>query len=99
MKISVKVPALGESVTEATIGRWLKQNGDVVQLDEPICAVESDKATLDVTAEQAGQLHILISEGETVAVGTVVAEIDTDAAPAKEARPTVPESSPVASPK
>ncbi len=74
-KISIKVPALGESVTEVTIGSWLKSDGDFVEADEPICEIESEKATLELPAEKAGIIKILFPEGQTVKVGEVIAEI------------------------
>ncbi len=79
MKFEVKLPELGESISEATIGKWLKDSGDLVALDEPLCEIESEKATVELPAEKAGRLKILVEEGKTVAIGDVVAEIDTDA--------------------
>ncbi len=81
MSLDVKIPSLGESVTEATIGAWVKENGDAVEMDEVICEVESDKASVELRAEEAGTLEILVEEGETVAVGDTIARIDTDAKP------------------
>lgn len=77
--IDVKVPSPGESITEVEIATWLKQTGDYVELDEDICEVDSDKATLGLPAEQAGSIEILVEEGETVKVGDVIAKIDTSA--------------------
>src|SRR5690606_31636184 len=74
--IEVKVPSVGESISEVTIASWLKKDGDVVKLDEAICSIESDKATLEISAPKAGKLKILVKEGETVAIGTKVAEVD-----------------------
>ncbi len=74
--VDVKVPSVGESISEVTIASWLKKDGDVVKLDEAICSIESDKATLEISAPKAGKLKILIKEGETVSIGTKVAEID-----------------------
>jgi 2-oxoglutarate dehydrogenase E2 component (dihydrolipoamide succinyltransferase) len=90
--IQVKVPSPGESVTEGRIAQWLKADGSTVQVDEPLFELESDKASLTVAAEAAGILRILIPEGEVVAVGSVVAEIDpaaVAAAPAA-AKPSGP---------
>jgi 2-oxoglutarate dehydrogenase E2 component (dihydrolipoamide succinyltransferase) len=93
--VDVKVPAVGESITEVTIAAWLKADGDMVKMDEPILSIESDKATLEVAAPQAGKLKILIKEGETVAIGAKVATVDpsqtqgaapSKAAPAAEAK-------------
>jgi 2-oxoglutarate dehydrogenase E2 component (dihydrolipoamide succinyltransferase) len=82
MALSLKVPALGESVSEATLGTWKRAEGDYVQADEPLVEVESEKATLEVGAPGAGILkRILRKAGETVAVGEVIAEIDQTAKP------------------
>lgn len=75
--IEIKVPQVGESITEVTLSQWLKQDGDIVALDEPICEIESDKATLEVVAEQAGKLIHVVAEGEDVGIGVVIAKIDT----------------------
>ncbi len=78
--VSLKVPALGESITEATIGLWKKNEGDVVTLDEPLVEVESEKATVEVPSPGAGVLRRIVRKsGETVAVGEVIAEIETGA--------------------
>ena len=74
--VDVKVPSVGESISEVTIASWLKKDGDIVKLDEAICSIESDKATLEISAPKAGKLKILVKEGETVAIGTKVAEVD-----------------------
>jgi 2-oxoglutarate dehydrogenase E2 component (dihydrolipoamide succinyltransferase) len=85
----MKVPSPGESITEVQIARWLKKDGDQVEKDEEICEIDSDKATLTLNAEAAGQLRILVREGETVAVGNVVCSIDTSVkAPAAGPKPT-----------
>jgi 2-oxoglutarate dehydrogenase E2 component (dihydrolipoamide succinyltransferase) len=90
MALELKIPSVGESVTEVTISQWLKQDGDYVEMDEAVAELESEKATVELNAEKAGALKILVAEGEDVAVGSVVASIDTDAkkpastAPAKE---------------
>jgi 2-oxoglutarate dehydrogenase E2 component (dihydrolipoamide succinyltransferase) len=75
--IEMKVPSPGESITEVTISRWLKKDGEYVEKDEELCEIESDKATLTINAEEAGQLKTLVGEGETVKVGSVVCTIDT----------------------
>jgi len=77
MIIEIKVPSPGESITEVQVARWLKNDGDFVQDGEEIAEIDSDKATLSLTAEQQGALKILVREGETVTVGTVVATVDT----------------------
>src|SRR3954452_5131832 len=84
MSLSLKVPALGESVREATLGTWKRGEGDRVEADEPLVEVESEKATLEVPSPGAGVLkRILRKAGETVAVGEVIAEIDQMAAGAQ----------------
>ncbi|MDX1627119.1 MAG: 2-oxoglutarate dehydrogenase complex dihydrolipoyllysine-residue succinyltransferase [Fulvivirga sp.] len=79
MSQEIKVPEVGESVTEVTIANWLKEDGDYVEQDEIIAELESDKATFELPAEVAGALKIKVEEGETVDVGAVIGEIDTDA--------------------
>lgn len=78
MKIDIKVPAVGESITEATIGSWLKKSGDFVKRDEVILTLETDKASVEVVAENEGQLTSTVASGQTVQVGTVIGSIDTD---------------------
>jgi 2-oxoglutarate dehydrogenase E2 component (dihydrolipoamide succinyltransferase) len=81
MSLSLKVPALGESVREATLGTWKRVEGDHVEADEPLVEVESEKATLEVPSPGSGVLRkILRKAGDTVAVGEVIAEIDQVAA-------------------
>ncbi len=75
--IEIKVPNMGESITEVTLSKWLKKEGDLVKMDEPICEFESDKATLDLPAEAAGKLHILVPDGSDLKIGAVIAQIDT----------------------
>ncbi len=82
MQIEVEVPSVGESVQEAVIAEWYKEDGDRVEKDEPLFVIETDKVTLEVEAEAAGVLSIKVSEGETVAIGQVVATIDTEGADA-----------------
>ncbi len=77
--VEIKVPSPGESITEVEIATWLKSEGEYVNLDEELCEIDSDKATLTINAEQAGTVSIRIEEGETVAVGDVICTIDTDA--------------------
>jgi 2-oxoglutarate dehydrogenase E2 component (dihydrolipoamide succinyltransferase) len=94
----IRVPTLGESVTEATIGRWFKKAGDAVAVDEPLVELETDKVTIEVPAPSAGTLgEITAKDGETVAVGALLGQINdgaagakTAAAPAKTAAPTAP---------
>lgn len=101
MPTQVQVPPLGESVTQAVLVSWHKNDGDTVAVDEPICELETDKANVDLPAKSAGVLRRLKNEGETVNVGEAVAEIDEagvrTAAPAatapKDGLPTPAESS------
>ena len=85
-KYELKVPSLGESITEATIGTWLKSDGEMVEIDEPVCEIESEKATLELPAEKSGVLKILVPEGETVKVGDVIGEIWVEAGQSPPAR-------------
>ena len=92
--VEMKVPVIGESISEVTLSSWLKSNGDYVELDEPICEFESDKATLEFPAEAAGKLIFVAEEGDDLEIGALVAKIDTSvAAPASKAEP-VKESTP-----
>jgi len=84
MAQQVKVPTVGESITEVTIANWLKKDGDAVQMDEVIAELESDKATFELTAPQAGTLKILKQQGEVVPIGTAICEIADGAAAGKE---------------
>jgi 2-oxoglutarate dehydrogenase E2 component (dihydrolipoamide succinyltransferase) len=77
MSREVKVPSVGESVTEALLVQWLKNDGDTVKADDPLFVIETDKITLEVTADTDGELNIKVGEGETVSIGTVVAVIET----------------------
>ena len=77
----IKVPSVGESVTEATIGEWQKKDGDYIQQNDVLVVMETDKASMDLVAEQSGQLKILKPEGEDVKIGEVIAEVDTSAKP------------------
>jgi len=96
MSIGIKVPAMGESVTEATIARWLKKEGDAVKLDETIVELETDKVSVEVPSPAAGVLeHIEIPQGGTVNVGTVIGQVSEGAVAAK---PAKPEPKPAAAP-
>ncbi|MDH4204568.1 MAG: 2-oxoglutarate dehydrogenase complex dihydrolipoyllysine-residue succinyltransferase [Desulfobacteraceae bacterium] len=87
MEIEIKIPSVGESVQEAVLVQWYKKDGDPVQKDEPIFVVETDKVTLEIVAEASGILKILVSEGETVSIGTKVGSIATEAIPSPEPAP------------
>src|SRR3954464_11399588 len=98
----IRVPTLGESVTEATIGRWFKKAGDPVAVDEPLVELETDKVTIEVPAPAAGTLsEIAVKDGETVAVGARLGAIKEGAgAPAKSAAAKpAPAAAPEAKPK
>jgi 2-oxoglutarate dehydrogenase E2 component (dihydrolipoamide succinyltransferase) len=88
--IEIKVPAIAESVTEVTLSQWLKADGDMIKLDEPICEFESDKATLELPAEVAGRIKHAVPEGSDLKIGDVIATIDTDAAGAPASAPAAP---------
>src|ERR1700761_1112839 len=82
----IRVPTLGESVTEATIGRWFKKAGDAVAVDEPLVELETDKVTIEVPAPSAGVLgEIAAKDGDTVAVGALLGMINDGAAAANPA--------------
>jgi 2-oxoglutarate dehydrogenase E2 component (dihydrolipoamide succinyltransferase) len=87
MKTEIKVPSPGESINEVQIARWLKADGDFVEKDEEIAEIDSDKATLTIAAEHSGKLQIMVKEGETIPVGTVVATIDGSVAAPASAKP------------
>ncbi|MEC8739566.1 MAG: 2-oxoglutarate dehydrogenase complex dihydrolipoyllysine-residue succinyltransferase [Bacteroidota bacterium] len=79
MSLEIKIPSVGESVNEVTIASWLKKSGEYVEMDEPIAELETDKATVELNAPEAGILKILVEEGEDVEISMVVAELDTSA--------------------
>ncbi len=80
MALEMKVPSPGESITEVEIAQWLVESGDYVEKDQAIAEVDSDKATLELPAEESGIITLMAEEGDAVAVGQVVCLIDTDAA-------------------
>src|SRR5262249_24060041 len=80
--MDIKVPAVGESITEGVLSRWLKKNGEAVAADEPVFELETEKATTEIPAPAAGRLAITVPEGQTVAIGAVVGRIAEGAAPA-----------------
>lgn len=79
MAIEIKVPTVGESINEVTLVKWHKQDGEWVNRDEVIAELESEKATFEINAEQAGALKIIAKEGDTLKIGDMVGSIDTDA--------------------
>ncbi len=87
MKVEIKIPAVGESITEATIGQWLKKNGEFVKRNEPVLSLETDKASVEVASDADGVLEIKAKEGETVQIGSVAAYVDSDAKPTASSEP------------
>jgi 2-oxoglutarate dehydrogenase E2 component (dihydrolipoamide succinyltransferase) len=79
--VELKVPSPGESITEVVIAKWVRNTGDVVEKDEVLAEVDSDKATLTLNAEESGKIEVLAAEGDTVKVGQVVVKIDTSFKP------------------
>ena len=80
MAIEIKIPAVGESITEVTLVKWIKKTGDWVERDEVIAELESEKATFEINAEQAGLLQTNAAEGDTLKIGDIAGSIDTSAA-------------------
>jgi 2-oxoglutarate dehydrogenase E2 component (dihydrolipoamide succinyltransferase) len=79
MALEIKVPSVGESITEVTLAKWLKKDGDYVDRDEILAELESEKATFEINAVEAGVLKIMSAEGDTLKIGDVACSIDTDA--------------------
>ncbi|MCF8319038.1 MAG: 2-oxoglutarate dehydrogenase complex dihydrolipoyllysine-residue succinyltransferase [Sphingobacteriaceae bacterium] len=90
MSIEIKVPPVGESITEVVLSSWKKADGDFVEMDEIIAELESDKATFELTAEKAGTLKIIAKEGDTLEIGAPVCSIEEGAAPPAKAREDAP---------
>lgn len=78
--LDIKVPSVGESITEVTLVKWVKKEGDYVNRDEVLCELESEKATFELNAEQAGVLHIVAQDGATLKIGDIACSIDESAA-------------------
>lgn len=101
MSLAIKVPTVGESITEVTLSSWIKKDGDHVEMDEVIAELESDKATFELTAERAGTLQTVAKEGDTLAIGALVANIEEGAgtaAPAAQPQPEVVANAPAPAP-
>lgn len=99
MSIEIKVPSVGESINEVTLAKWVKADGEYAERDEVIAELESEKATFEINAEQAGVIKHLAQEGDTINIGAVVASIDTEAAkPAAAAGEQEEKSKPQAAP-
>lgn len=98
--VELKIPNLGESISSVTFSKWLKPNGSIVSMDEPLCEIETEKANQELSADTAGKLSWVAKEGEDLAVGTLFATIDTDAAaaPATPSAPATPAAAPSAAP-
>jgi len=86
--VEMRVPTIGESINEVTLSQWLKPDGAIINLDDPICEFESDKATLEFPAEAAGKLTYVAAEGEDLKIGDLVAKIDTSFAGKSETKST-----------
>jgi 2-oxoglutarate dehydrogenase E2 component (dihydrolipoamide succinyltransferase) len=93
--VEMKVPVIGESINEVTLSHWLKPDGSFVKLDEPICEFESDKATLEFPAEAEGKLIHVAKEGDDLAIGALVARIDTSVKASNGQTPPLPKETPV----
>jgi 2-oxoglutarate dehydrogenase E2 component (dihydrolipoamide succinyltransferase) len=76
MPTELKVPEVGESITEVTISKWIKSDGDFVEIDDPVCELESEKATFELNAESSGILKTKVAEGEAIEIGTVIGYIE-----------------------
>lgn len=99
MAVDMKIPPVGESITEVTVGTWYKKEGDHVKMDEVICGLDSDKATFELTAEADGILHILAQEGDVLPIGASICTIDNGgsapaATPAPAAQPEAAQPAP-----
>jgi 2-oxoglutarate dehydrogenase E2 component (dihydrolipoamide succinyltransferase) len=98
MGIQVKVPTVGESITEVTIANWLKKSGEAVKADEIIAELESDKATFELTAPEAGVLKIVRQQGDTVPIGEVICEVESNGQAASPKPEAKTQAAPVAAP-
>src|SRR5436190_23774203 len=99
MAVEIKVPALGESVTEATVAKWLVKAGDAVTIDQPLCELETDKVTVEVNASVAGTMaDLAVAEGATVQVGGVLCHIEAGSAAAAAPKAAAPAAPAVARP-
>src|SRR5699024_262834 len=81
MAVDIKIPSVGESISEVTLAEWLKEDGDYVEMDENIAELESDKATFELPAEKPGILRIKAEEGDTIEIGAIVGVIEEGEAP------------------
>jgi 2-oxoglutarate dehydrogenase E2 component (dihydrolipoamide succinyltransferase) len=95
--MEIRIPHVGESVFEALVAKWLKKSGELVEKDDPVCEIETDKVTMELNAEETGILSITVEAGKTVKIGTVIGEISAAPKPS-EALPTAPGTEQVTSP-
>jgi 2-oxoglutarate dehydrogenase E2 component (dihydrolipoamide succinyltransferase) len=86
MSIDIKIPAIGESITEVTLASWLKEDGDYVEEGDILCEIESDKATVELPAENSGVLKIMVEDDTELEIGAKIGELDTSAAPSAGAK-------------
>ena len=101
MALEIKIPTVGESISEVTLSKWVKKDGDTVKLNDVLCELESDKATFELNAEQAGVLKTVVKEGDTLAIGTLIGMIQDGAgvsAPAPAAAPVAVAAAPAPTP-
>lgn len=96
MSVEVKIPQVGESITEGLLAEWSRSSGDVVAVDDPLLVLETDKVTMTVNAEHSGRLEVLVPAGEQVSIGQVVGRIDTSVEPTEDAAPPAPPEAPAA---
>ncbi len=96
--VEMRVPVIGESIKEVTLSQWLKKDGEYVELDEPICEFESDKATLEFPAEASGKIMHVAKEGDDLEIGALVAKIDTSASKSNAAAPKAETAKPAETP-
>ena len=89
MAVEMKIPAVGESITEVTVGTWYKKEGDSVKMDDVLCGLDSDKATFELTAEADGVLHILAQEGDVLPIGASICTIDGNSSAPSAATPAL----------
>ena len=97
MAVEIKVPTVGESISEVTLVKWLKADGAYAQRDEIIAELESEKATFEINAEQAGAVKHIAKEGDTLQIGDIVCSIDTDAEAPAATEAAAPAAAPSAS--
>lgn len=90
MIIEIKVPAIGESVTEVTLSAWLVKEGDYVLMDQPICELESDKATMELPAEKSGKIHLIATKDSDLKIGELLCTLDTSATAENSVTPATP---------